>query len=163
MKKLLFAVGLVLALWSQSPSTAQVAGGAVSLVDDKKAKALLDAGDARFEAGELSAALDLYKAVLDRYPVSRWRFLARLKMGKQFLKEKKFDLALDQFRRVAVEDNKDADQRGDASLQVGICFFEMGKFEEAFGELRKVIKLHPGTPYSNDAYYYIGCTSERWI
>jgi TolA-binding protein len=100
--------------------------------------------------------MDLYKAVLDRYPVSRWRFLARLKMGKQFLKEKKFDLALDQFRRVAVEDNKDADQRGDSSLQVGICFFEMGKFEEAFGELRKVIKLHPGTPYSNDAYYYIG-------
>ena len=135
---------------------APVAGGAANLVDDKKAKALLDAGDARFEAGELPAAMDLYKAVLDRYPVSRWRFLGRLKMGKQFLKEKKFDLALDQFRRVAIEENKDSDQRGDASLQVGICFFEMGKFEEAFGELRKVIKLHPGTPYSNDAYYYIG-------
>jgi hypothetical protein len=30
-------------------------------------------------------------------------------MGKQFLKEKKFDLALDQFRRVAVEENKDED------------------------------------------------------
>ena len=156
MKNLLFVVGIALALWSQSSATAQIAGGAASLVDDKKAKALLDAGDARFDAGELAAALDLYKAVLDRYPISRWRFLARLKMGKQFLKEKKFDLALDQFRRVAVEDNKDEDQRGDASLQVGICFFEMGKFEEAFGELRKVIKQHPGTPYSNDAYYYIG-------
>ena len=138
--------------FSQAPAL----GGAASLVDDKKAKALLDAGDARFEAGELQAAMDLYKAVMDRYPVSRWRFLARLKMGKQFLKEKKFDLALDQFRRVEVEDNKDEDQRGDASLQVGVCFFEMGKFEEAFGELRKVIKLHPGTPYSNDAYFYIG-------
>ncbi len=156
MKQLLFAGGLALALWSQFPVPAQIAGGAANLVDDKKAKALLDAGDARFEAGELPAALDLYKAVLDRYPVSRWRFLARLKMGKQFLKEKKFDLALDQFRRVAVDDNKDMDQRGDSSLQIGICFFEMGKFEEAFGELRKVIKQHPGTPYSNDAYYYIG-------
>ncbi len=130
--------------------------GAASLVDDKKAKALLDAGDARFEAGELAAAIDLYKSVVDRYPVSRWRFLARLKMGKQFLTEKKFDLALDQFRRVAVEDNKDQDQVGSASLEIGICFYEMGKFEEAFGELRKVIKLHPGTPYSNDAYFYIG-------
>jgi hypothetical protein len=40
-------------------------------VDDKKAKALLEAGDARFEAGELSAAMDLYKAALDRYPISR--------------------------------------------------------------------------------------------
>lgn len=131
-------------------------GGASSLVDDKKAKALLDAGDARLDAGELTAAIDLYKAVLDRYPVSRWRFLARLRMGKQFLTEKKYDLALDQFRRVAVEDNKDADQVGDASLQVGICFFELAKYEEAFAELRKVIKEHPGTPYSNDAYYYIG-------
>jgi len=156
MKSLFSALLCAFVLSATAPVLAQVPGGALSLVDDKKAKALLDAGDARFEAGELAAALDLYKAVLDRYPVSRWRFLARLKMGKQFLKEKKFDLALDQFRRVAVEDNKDGDQRGDSSLQIGICFFEMGKFEEAFGELRKVIKQHPGTPYSNDAYYYIG-------
>ena len=156
MKTFLFVAGIAVMVISQPLAPAQVSGGAANLVDDKKAKALLDAGDARFEAGELPAALDLYKAVLDRYPVSRWRFLARLKMGKQFLKEKKFDLALDQFRRVAVDDNKDLDQRGDSSLQIGICFFEMGKFEEAFGELRKVIKLHPGTPYSNDAYYYIG-------
>ena len=159
MKNLLFTAAVTVLFLSQPLVFAQApaaGGGALSLVDDKKAKALIDAGDARFEAGELPAALDLYKAVMDRYPVSRWRFLARLKMGKQFLREKKFDLALDQFRRVAVEDNKDEDQRGDSSLQVGICFFEMGKFEEAFGELRKVIKQHPGTPYSNDAYYYIG-------
>ncbi|MFM8468832.1 MAG: tetratricopeptide repeat protein [Limisphaerales bacterium] len=155
-KKLLLGAMLLIAVCGVKPVLAQVGGGAANLVDDKKAKALLDAGDARFDAGELSAAMDLYKAVLDRYPVSRWRFLARLKMGKQHLKEKKFDLALDQFRRVAVEENKDIDQRGDASLQVGICFFEMGKFEEAFGELRKVIKAYPGTAYSNDAYYYIG-------
>jgi TolA-binding protein len=77
-------------------------------------------------------------------------------MGKQFMAEKKYDLALDQFRRVAVEENQNEDQVGDASLQVGICFYEMGKYEEAFGELRKVIKVHPGTAYSNDAYYYIG-------
>ena len=159
MKNLLFTAAVTVLFLSQPLVFAQApaaGGGALSLVDDKKAKALIEAGDARFEAGELPAALDLYKAVMDRYPVSRWRFLARLKMGKQFLREKKFDLALDQFRRVAVEDNKDEDQRGDSSLQVGICFFEMGKFEEAFGELRKVIKQHPGTPYSNDAYYYIG-------
>ena len=138
-----------------SGSAAAAPSGA-SIIDDKKARALIDAGDARLEVGELTAALDLYKAMLDRYPASRWRFLARLKLGKQFLSEKKFDLALDQFRRVAVEDNTDANQVGDASLQIGVSYFEMGKFEEAFAELRKVIRLHPGTPYSNDAYYYIG-------
>lgn len=156
MKRFLFAAAAALFFAATPVTFAQAPAGTSSLVDDKKAKALLDAGDARFEAGELTAAIDLYKSVVDRYPVSRWRFLARLKMGKEFLTEKKFDLALDQFRRVAVEDNKDQDQVGDARLQVGICFYEMGKFEEAFGELRKVIKLHPGTPYSNDAYYYIG-------
>jgi len=156
-KYLLLAVTSALFLTITPVVLAQAGGGgAASLVDDKKAKALIDAGDARFDAGELPAALDLYKSVIDRYPVSRWRFLARLKMGKQFMSEKKFDLALDQFRRVAIEDNKNPDQVGDASLQVGICFYELGKFEEAFGELRKVIKQHPGTPYSNDAYYYIG-------
>jgi TolA-binding protein len=129
---------------------------AANLIDDKKAKALIEAGDARFDAAELQAAMDLYKAVIDRYPASRWRFLARLKMGKQHLKEKKFELALDQFRRVDVDDNRDETQRGESALQIGICFFEMGRLEEAFGELRKVIKNHPGTPYSNDAYFYIG-------
>jgi TolA-binding protein len=129
---------------------------AANLIDDKKAKALIEAGDARFEAAELQAAMDLYKAVIDRYPASRWRFLARLKMGKQHLKEKKFELALDQFRRIDVDDNHDEAQRGESALQIGICFFEMGRIEEAFGELRKVIKNHPGTPYSNDAYFYIG-------
>ena len=159
LKITLFACALALlstpSSFSQTGNT-PASGGAASLVDDKKAKALLDAGDARLEAGELPAAMDLYKAMLDRYPISRWRFLVRLKMGKQYLTEKKFDLALDQFRRVAVEENKDDNQVGDASLQIGVCYFEMGKYEEAFGELRKVIKLHPGSPYSNDAYYYIG-------
>lgn len=159
--RLLFAGLCALGLWAATPAFAQQkapdpAAGGASLVDDKKARALIEAGDARLEVGELPAALDLYKAMLDRYPASRWRFLARLKLGKQFLSDKKFDLALDQFRRVAVEENTDADQVGDASLQIGECYFEMGKFEEAFGELRKVIRLHPGTPYSNDAYYYIG-------
>ncbi len=132
------------------------AGGAASIVDDKKAKSLIEAGDARFDAGELQAALDLYKAVIDRYPTSRWRFLSRMKMGKQHLKERKFDMALDQFRRVDVEENQELEQRAEANLQIGVCFFEMGRFEEAFGELRKVIKTYPGTPPSNDAYFYIG-------
>ena len=84
----LSALSLNVAPFAQAQAPAAGAGGgASSLIDDKKAKALLDAGDARFDAGELTAAIDLYKAVLDRYPVSRWRFLARLRMGKQFLTE----------------------------------------------------------------------------
>jgi TolA-binding protein len=151
----LFA-SVILTAWIATVGHSAEAPAAANLIDDKKAKALIEAGDARFDAAELQAAMDLYKAVIDRYPASRWRFLARLKMGKQHLKEKKFELALDQFRRVDVDDNRDDAQRGESALQIGICFFEMGRLEEAFGELRKVIKNHPGTPYSNDAYFYIG-------
>lgn len=140
---------LVSASYGQAPDASK-------MVDDKKARALIEAGDARFAAGELPAALDLYKSMLDRYPASRWRFLAHLKLGKQYLKEKKFDLALEQFRLAAVADNPDQNEVADASLEVGRCYFEMGKFEDAFTELRNVIKAFPGTPYSNDAYYYIG-------
>jgi len=154
---LLLAGSFAFCVWSTAPAFAETPkSDASSLSEDKKARALLDAGDNRFDAGEFTAALDLYKAMLDRYPASRWRFLARLKIGKQFLVEKKYALALDQFRRVAVEENTDADQVGDASLQIGVCYYETGKFEEAFVELRKVIRRHPGTPYSNDAYFYIG-------
>ena len=135
---------LLVALCTALVTHAAEPPAAANLIDDKKAKALIEAGDARFEAAELQAAMDLYKAVIDRYPTSRWRFLARLKMGKQHLKEKKFELALDQFRRIDVDDNHDEAQRGESALQIGICFFEMGRIEEAFGELRKVIKNQIG-------------------
>lgn len=48
MKKLSFAPGVAVVIRSQPVALAQVAGGALSLVDDKQAKALMDAGDARF-------------------------------------------------------------------------------------------------------------------
>jgi TolA-binding protein len=154
----LFALVVLLGApaWAEVAAGGEKPAGVASLVDDKKARQLLEAGDARYEANEIPAALDLYKAVSDRYPASKWRFTAYLKLGKHFLKDKKLDLALDQFRRALAEDNRSADLRGDASLQAGITLFEMQKYQDSFLSLREVVKRFPGTPYCNDAYYYIG-------
>lgn len=131
--------------------------GASSVIEDRKAKQMIEAGDARYDANEIEPAIELYKAAIDRYPASKWRYLAHLKIGKHaFLKDRKYDLALDQFRRVAAPENKDIDQVAEASLFIGRTLFENQKFEESFTALRDVIKNFPDTPYCNDAYFYIG-------
>ena len=123
----------------------------------KQPESGLFAGDARYDANEIEPAIELYKAAIDRYPASKWRYLAHLKIGRHaFLKDRKYEVALDQFRRVAAAENKDIDQVAEASLFIGRTLFEMQKFEESFTALRDVIKNFPDTPYCNDAYFYIG-------
>ena len=151
---LLLALALAPSLRAQD---AKAPAGASSVIEDRKAKQMIEAGDARYDANEIEPAIELYKAAIDRYPASKWRYLAHLKIGKHaFLKDRKYDLALDQFRRVAAPENKDIDQVAEASLFIGRTLFENQKFEESFTALRDVIKNFPDTPYCNDAYFYIG-------
>lgn len=64
--------------------------GASSVIEDRKAKQMIEAGDARYDANEIEPAIELYKAAIDRYPASKWRYLAHLKIGKHaFLKDRK--------------------------------------------------------------------------
>jgi tetratricopeptide (TPR) repeat protein len=156
----LFAAILTLALIAAPRAQSQDAKapvGASSVIEDRKAKQMIEAGDARYDANEIEPAIELYKAAIDRYPASKWRYLAHLKIGRHaFLKDRKYEVALDQFRRVAAAENKDIDQVAEASLFIGRTLFEMQKFEESFTALRDVIKNFPDTPYCNDAYFYIG-------
>ncbi len=149
--KVFFAV-VSLCLWClQAPAQRG------SIVEDRAAKKLLQAGDARLEADETSKALEIWKSVVERYPNSRVRYEAHMRIG-EFLLEKKssYEEARRHFESVDDEANRDTEQRAKAALQTGVCFYEGRLYGQSFKKLREVIELYPAMPEVNDAYYYIG-------
>ncbi|MDB5306110.1 MAG: Tetratricopeptide domain protein [Gemmataceae bacterium] len=128
-----------------------------SIVEDRTARKLLEAGDARLEAGEPGKAVEVWQSVIERYPRSRVRFDAHLKLGNHLLtKERAFDRARTHYESAATEDNPAEDQRAEATLKVGVCYFEGRNYGKCFKYMRDVIEKYPVSPQVNQAYYYIG-------
>ncbi len=128
-----------------------------SVVEDRAARKLIDAGNLRYEAGEIVKAIDIWNSVLERYPRSRVRFQAHLKLGEHFLnKQRAFDRARSYFESAAATDNPDAEQRAEATLMSGICFFEGRHYGKCFKIMRGVIGNFPSSGHVNQAHYYIG-------
>src|SRR5687768_7108378 len=80
----LFAPVLVVAQ-APAPAAEPVVRG--SLVEDRAASKLIEAGDARFDADEPTKAVEVWESVIERYPRSKIRFTAHMRLGK-FLLEK---------------------------------------------------------------------------
>ena len=128
-----------------------------SLVEDRAARKLLDAGDARLEAQELKKAVEVWQSVIERYPRSRVRFEAHSRLGNFFLeRDRAYDKARAHFDAVAGEENSDEDQRAEATLKIGVCFYQARNFGKCFGVMRDVIEHFPVSAQVNQAYYYIG-------
>jgi TolA-binding protein len=128
-----------------------------SIVEDRAARKLLEAGDARLEAGEPAKAIEVWQSVIERYPRSRVRFDAHLKLGNYLLtKDRAYDRARTFFESAAVEENPNEEQRAEATLRIGECYYESGNFGKCFKYMRDVIEKFPVSPQVNRAYYFIG-------
>ena len=128
-----------------------------SIIEDRAARKLNDAGELRYDAGEQEKAIELWRSVIERYPRSKARFQAHLKLGEHHLtKGNAYEKARTHFEAVASEDNKDGQQRAEATLKMGICFFEGRHYGQCFKVMRKVIEEFPVAEQVNQAYYYIG-------
>ena len=128
-----------------------------SLVEDRAARQLIEAGEARMDANETEKALEIWKSVIERYPRSRVRFAAHMKLGKYYLdRERAYDRARSHFEEVTIEDNRDDDQRAEAMLNVGVCHYWSRLYGKCFQVMRDVIEEFPVSPQVNQAYYYIG-------
>ena len=147
---ILFAFCLSLSLQAGAP----VRG---SIVEDRAARKLLQAGDLRYDAGEEEKALEIWQSVVERYPRSKVRYQAHLKLGEHYLtKGNAYDKARAHFETVAGEENTDTEQRALATLKMGVCLFEGRHYGQCFKVMRKVIEEFPVAEQVNEAYYYIG-------
>ena len=128
-----------------------------SLVEDRAARKLIEAGDARLDASETEKALEIWKSVIERYPRSRVRYTAHMRLGKYYLdRERAYDRARTHFEAVSSEENRDDEQRADATLSVGICHYHGRLYGKCFQVMRGVIEEFPVSSQVNQAYYYIG-------
>jgi tetratricopeptide (TPR) repeat protein len=128
-----------------------------SIVEDRAARKLLEAGDARMEANEPGKAVEIWQSVVERYPRSKVRHEANMRLGTYYLeRERAYDRARSYFEPTAAEDNKDEAQRATATHKIGVCYYEARNFGKCFKIMREVIEKYPVSPEVNQAYYYIG-------
>lgn len=146
------------AAWSQEPpKEKETAVSKGSIVEDRAAKKLLEAGDARYEADEVSKAVEIWQSVIERYPRSKVRYEASMKLGNYYLqRDRQYDKARAQFEQISGEENRNEEQRAEATLKVGVCFYEARNFGKCFQVMRDVIEKFPVSKQVNEAYYYIG-------
>ncbi|RZN84351.1 MAG: tetratricopeptide repeat protein, partial [Verrucomicrobiaceae bacterium] len=99
---------LTLPLFAQSPKVVERG----SIIEDRAARKLLQAGDARLEVGENEKALEIWESVVERYPRSQIRFEAHLRLADHLLLEiKDFDRARIHYESAAIEANGDDAKR----------------------------------------------------
>lgn len=152
--RLILPLLLTLPLLAQSPKKAIERG---SIIEDRAARKLLQAGDARLEVGENEKALEIWESVVERYPSSQIRFEAHLRLADHLLKETKdFDKARQHYEAAAMESNENDEKRAYAFLNTGTCFYEAGNYGKCFSVMRDVIEQFPTSSEVNEAYYYIG-------
>jgi len=156
--------GWLIPAWSQVPAAPAAKDGAAdsggvrgSIVEDRAAKKLVEAGDARYEAEEVTKAVEIWKSVIERYPRSRMRFDAHMRLGNYFLeRDRSYERARAHFESASSEDNRDDDQRADATLKTGICYYQARNYGKCFQVMRDVIEKFPVSAQVNEAYYYVG-------
>ncbi len=142
---------------SKTASSAKAKRPRGSLVEDRAAKKLVEAGDSRVEAGELKKAVEVWQSVIERYPRSRLRYQAHMRLGNFFLeRDRAYDRARAHFEAIASEENRDEAQRAESTLKIGVCFYQARNFGKCFGVMRDVIEHFPVSSQVNQAYYYIG-------
>ncbi len=154
---LLLAISSLSVLGQEKPADDKSSPVRGSIVEDRAAKQLLEAGDARLDADEATKAVEIWKSVIERYPRSKHRFEAHLRLGNYFLdRDRAYDKARAHFEQVATEENRSEEQRAEATLKTGICFYHARNFGKSFQIMREVVEKYPVSPQVNEAYYYIG-------
>jgi TolA-binding protein len=88
---------------------------------------------AKFKASAALASassVDELKFAINKYPSSDGIYMARLKLGTAYMKDKKFDEAKSEFEKLA-SDAPEVDMKGRAQLNVAYALAEMNKQQEA--------------------------------
>jgi len=83
----LFTFVLAVSICGAGTLYAQPGGARGSIIEDRAARKLLEAGDTRYEADEKKKAVEVWQSVIERYPRSRVRFDAHMRLGDYLLEQ----------------------------------------------------------------------------
>ena len=122
----------------------------------EKAKELL-------QAKEYDRGVKMLESVIDQYPKSRVRYKASLALGNHLINIQKYTEAIRYLRgmndlnKPGVElTGENRDWYLEAQYLIGVAYFNMRQYGNAFTALRVITRDYPNTVWANQAYYYIG-------
>jgi len=141
---------VMLAAWTGGASAA----APKDMNQDIKAKKQLARGLELLESSQDERAVKLLSSIPRLFPKSAVRFKVYLALGKHYMDKSQYDRAISQFN--TIKGCEDVDISADSLYQMGICYFNMNKYDNAFASLRKVTSEYAGTVYANESFYYIG-------
>jgi len=143
---LMLASGLILQVSAEAPSES---------LEDSRAERLLKKADLKYDVREYEDALEMYRNIIDRFPRSKFRYSARLRLGRHYFEQKQYEDAVGNLHECAEKSSVPPEQ-AEAFFLIGVSHYNQSLYEKAFTKLREVTARFPGTDYSNKAYHYIG-------
>jgi len=149
-----FVIGVLIAAVLATAWSAGASAAAPKKNPDIKAKQQLKRGMELLESSQDERAVKVLSAIPRMFPKSAVRFQAYLALGKHYMGKSQYDRAISQFN--TIKGCEDTDISADALYQMGICYFQMNKYDNAFAALRKVTNEYAGSVYANESFYYIG-------
>jgi len=119
-----------------------------------RANDMINRGLDLIRAKQEERGLKLMQSVPEMFPKSKARFRANLEIGKVYVTQRQYDLAVKQFNYVS--ESEEPEEAAEGLYQIGICYFSMNNYDKAFMSLRKVTSDYPWSVFANESYYYIG-------
>lgn len=163
--RMLFAAVLIssaarcLTAAAQTPAPVGAASEVLAQQADEQAQDMLRRGVRLLESGETERGINLLAAVPLNFPQSRVRYEAFLALGRHYIEENEFQLAIRNLTQVT--EAEESALREEAYFRIGVAWYGMGDFGRAFSALRRVVDDFPWSRFANEAHYYIGLSHFR--
>ncbi len=157
----LLALGLVMpmAAWVAPAAEPKTAPAAI----ERKASRMIDAAEELLQMGHEERGMKMIAQVPRMYPEAKARYRAHLLLGQHLSNTGAFEKAIKSIKPVFR--SEDLKEQAEAHYRIGICYYSMNDFSNAFMSLRRVTNEFPESVYANEAFYYIGLChfrQKRW-
>lgn len=130
---------------------------------DFAAERLVEKAKEMIQAQEYDRGVKMLESVIDQYPKSRVRYKAYLALGNHLINIQKYNEAIRYFRGLNDLNKPGTELMGEdrewyleAQYFIGVAYFNMRQYGNAFTALRAITRDYPNTVWANQAYYYIG-------
>ncbi len=130
---------------------------------DVAAERLVERAKELLDMREYDRGVRMLENVFEQHPKSRVRFKARLVLGKHLVEVQKYNEAVGYLRALSALSRPDQILEGEerdwyleAQYLMGLAYFNMRQYGNAFTVLRAISRDYPNTVWANQSYYYIG-------